>query len=227
VFDTQVGTNNAVPAKSQWLTLINSKLTVGQDTVDAGSALATVPAQSLFPFLDGYKIYAGRCAENNPTTSPNTGAMSTYSPTPGQILTMTTANDIRLPSINLRVINNTTTGAGVNGASVFIYPLDTTVCNNRWPTAQVTVAKQYTTSTGGTITYQGALPEPGFPYGKYRLCAQAGGKRGFADVFPYTTVTTVNEPVTNSKPAGNDPTYNASPDSIRIFLGTTGSCPAP
>jgi hypothetical protein len=224
VFDTQVNGATPVAAKSPSLTLANAKLTVGAKTFPTtpGAPVANINAQGLFPFTDGYGAYAGQCSVNAPSTYGVTTPV--YTPTAGSILTMTTANDIRVPSINLRVVSSTS-GTAFNGASVYIYPADTG-CTNRWTTPQTSANKTY-----GSTTYNATLPEPGYPYGTYRLCAQGnvGGttKRGFADVYPYTTSTSVNEVVSNTKAAGNNATYNSSPDSIRIYLGTTGSCPAP
>ncbi len=69
-------------------------------------AQATITAANLFPFLDGYGVFAGACSSNNPALAPtsNSALLQTFSPTPGQVLTMTTANDIRMPSINVRVV---------------------------------------------------------------------------------------------------------------------------
>jgi Tfp pilus assembly protein PilV len=215
IFDTVVAGTTVINQKSQWITLMNGKLTVGKKTVDAGSAQTTVGASGLFPFLDGYQVYAGQCAANNPTTSPNTGTLATATPTPGQVLTMPAANDVRLPAINLKVVS-ATSGTAISGATVKVYTADTG-CANTFP-AQTTNAS-------------GLLPLPGYPYGKYTICAQSGGKRGFADVFPYTTSTsppTSSETVTNYTPAGNSNTYNAATH-VRIWISSTlsptGTCP--
>jgi Tfp pilus assembly protein PilV len=215
VFDTQVNGATAVAAKSPSLTLTNAKLTVGAKTFPTtpGAPVANINAPNLFPFTDGYGAYAGKCSQNSPAASPNTGTLPVYTPTAGQTLTMTTANDIRVPSINIRVVSTTAGATYTTGASVYIYPADVG-CTNRWTTPQ-------------TSNASGAMPEPGFPYGKYTLCATAGGKRGFADQYPYTNTTTVNETISNNKAAGNSATYAATTDPIRIYLGTTGTCPAP
>ena len=78
----------------------NPKLAVQRKTVEAASGIpsATVTASGLYPFLDGYGIYAGECTTNAPAgTLPNTA------PIPGQ--TLTTSPKIRVPSINIRVLN--------------------------------------------------------------------------------------------------------------------------
>jgi hypothetical protein len=238
IFDTVVNGTTAVAAKSQWLTLTNSKLTVGQKTFQgspAGSPQSTVIAQTLFPFLDGYKAYAGSCSTNNPALAPtnNSALLPTYSPTPGQVLTMTSANDIRVPSINVQVVNASATA--VTGATVKITSADGG-CTNTFPN-QVTASKTY-----GTTTYTGTLPEPGFPYGTYRICAQAtatAGPHGHADIYSGTTpsydakststvaaetsTNRVDDLVSNTAAGGNSATPSTV-GHIRIRLNRTGVC---
>jgi hypothetical protein len=233
IFDTSVNGTVAINQKSRWLTIINSKLTVGQKVVDAGSALTTVPAQNLFPFLDGYKIYAGQCAANNPTTSPNTGTLPVYTPTPGQILTMGAANDIRVPSVNLQVVN--ASGTAVTGATVKITSADSG-CTNTFAN-QVTASKTY-----GSTTYTGTLPDPGFPYGTYRICAQAtatAGPHGHADIYSgstpsydakststvaaETSANRVDDLVSNTT-AGENSATPSTVGHIRIRLNRSGVC---
>jgi Tfp pilus assembly protein PilV len=221
IFDTSVnGTVSA--AKSQWLTVTNAKLTVGGKTFTASPATApntTVIAPDLFPFLDGYGVFAGQCSTNNPALAPtnNTSLLQTFSPTPGQILTMTTSNDIRVPSINVRII---TSGGTLVTASPFATVKVTTNdsgCANTFPNQ--------------TSNTSGAMPEPGFPYGTYKVCAQrtvAGTTmHGHADVRSlgvYASSTThVNDTVNNTDPAGN-PTNSTVDGAIQIRLSMTGPC---
>jgi hypothetical protein len=232
VFDTQVGTATAVAAKSQWLTLGNAKLAVGAKTFTASPATApntTISAPNLFPFTDGYGAYAGKCSTNNPGAVPNTGTLPVYTPTPGQTLTMTTSNDLRVPSINLQVVN--AAGTAVTGATVIIKTGDG--CTNTFPN-QVTASKLY-----GTTTYTGTLPEPGFPYGTYRICAQAtptAGPHGHADIYSSgydakststtaaeTSTNRVDDLVPNLTPGGNSPTPSTN-GHIRIRLNRSGVC---
>jgi hypothetical protein len=232
IFDTVVNGATAVAAKSQWLTLTNSKLTVGQKIFQGsptGSPQTTVIAQTLFPFLDGYKAYAGQCSTNNPALAPtnNSALLPTYTPTPGQILTMTTANDIRVPSINVRIVTSGTGSppAGFNGATIFVYSADSG-CATTFPT-QTSASKTY-----GSTTYPGAIPEPGFPYGNYKVCAQRTvtgvTTHGHADVLPYAATTThPNETVVNTNPAGNAADYTTTGSSIRILINQSGACHNP
>jgi Tfp pilus assembly protein PilV len=238
VFDTQVNGQTAVAAKSQWLTLGNALLTVGAKTFTASPTTApntTISAQNLFPFTDGYGAFAGKCSTNNPAVAPtsNTALLPVYTPTPGQILTMTTTNDVRVPSINLQVI--TASGSAVSNttpATVIVKTADTG-CTNTFPT-QTTTSKTY-----GTTTYTATLPEPGFPYGTYRVCAQAtatAGPHGHADIYSTgydikststvaaeTTTNRVDDPVSNTAAGGNTATPSTN-GHIRIRLNRSGVC---
>ena len=102
-FNTVVG-GIRLDAKSRWLTVNNPKLAAQRQVFDSLAQNTTVPAAGLFPFLDGYGLYAGQCTTNNPGgTLPNT------TPNPGA--TVTTSPKIRVPSINVRVVNSTSTAA--------------------------------------------------------------------------------------------------------------------
>ncbi|MBA3262581.1 MAG: type II secretion system protein [Thermoleophilaceae bacterium] len=228
-FDTKVGTAIAVTAKSQWATVTNAKLTVGSKTFQAspaGSPNTLVTASPLFPFLDGYGVYAGQCSANNPALPPTSSASSlqVFSPTPGQILTMPTTK-VRVPSINVGVVD--AAGTPLNGAAVFVETADSG-CANTFPTQ--------TAATANGIT--GSLPEPGFPYGTYRICAQASvtGPHGHADFYAggydaksTSTVATetpanrVDDLVSNTNPAGNT-TSTTTNGAIRIRLNRNNAC---
>ncbi|MEA2417848.1 MAG: hypothetical protein QOE60_54 [Thermoleophilaceae bacterium] len=238
-FDTVVNGNTitttpaAAAPKSQFLTVLNSKLTVGFETFEAsppGAPNSLVTAAPLFPFLDGYGVYAGKCVANNPANPPtsNPGALQIFSPTAGQIMT---TPRVRLPSVNVRVViaNTTTTGgaAGQNGLQVKIYPQDAG-CDAIDP--QTSAAATY-----GSTSLAGSLPNPGLPYGRYKLCAQrttgspAVTTHGNADVFPYDNSNSANtdEIVSNTNPAGNGVAWNASGGIIRVWIkpALTGGCP--
>ncbi len=211
-FDTAVNgtTSNA---ESRWLTLTNPKLIVGSKlfTAPTGSpdTEAQINATGLFPFLDGYTAYPGQCPAN-------AAGAKTYIPTPGQIF-LTTSNKLRVPSINIRVVTSSSTSgsgpAGVNGATVIIKS-DDSGCANVFP-------NQTTNSSG-------ALPQPGFPYGRYRLCAQrtvsGTTTHGHADIRPYSTSTgDTNEQIVNTAAAGNPVAFNTT-GAIRLWLNRSGAC---
>jgi Tfp pilus assembly protein PilV len=235
-FDTKIGAATAIAARSQFLTILNSKLTVGQKTIEASPAGAPgllITAIDLFPFLDGYDAYAGKCPTNNPATLPNTGTLPRFTPTPGQVLA--TNPKIRVPAINLRVVqvNGTTVQAGavvtVKTADGCAMTFPTQSSNTATPTAPLTA---------------GGLPQPGFPYGTYRICAQAtvSGqlRHGHADrrtgtgtgiydaksTNAYQTETAANlvdDPIPNTNPNGNATADNQN-GAIRVRLNRQGAC---
>ena len=53
-------------ALSSSITVANAKLPGGFKEFTAGSAVGSLDATGLFPFLDGYGVYAGTCRANNP-----------------------------------------------------------------------------------------------------------------------------------------------------------------
>jgi hypothetical protein len=232
IFETQVGTATAFASKSQWITLQNSKLTVGQKIVNAGSPATTISATGLFPFLDGYRIFAGGCTANNPSTYGAT--LPTYSPTPGQILTMGTTNDIRTPSINVQVLNASGSVASTSTTKVFVASADSG-CSQSWSNLAIS------NPTYGGIQYPSVLTEPGFPYGTYRLCAQASatGPHGHADVrsggvwsdngtsvLNESTNPATNEVVSNTAAGGTPltPPATATNGAVRIKMTRSGAC---
>ena len=157
-FDTKVGSASAQADDSRYVVVNNVKLTSQRKVFDAGAPVAQVPATDLFPFLDGYGLYAGQCAPQNVPA----GALPNTNPDPGE--TLTTSPKIRVPSINLRVLT-ANAGAAVPATSpfttVFVKPADG--CATTYPGQNVA-----TTTTGGLAS----LPKPGYPYGTYKLCAQ-------------------------------------------------------
>ncbi|HEX3278483.1 MAG TPA: hypothetical protein VHR40_08175 [Thermoleophilaceae bacterium] len=241
IFDTQVNGATAVAAKSQWLTLSNAKLTVGAKTFNASPSTApntNINATGLFPFLDGYGAFAGQCSTNNPAMAPtsNTSLLPVYTPTPGQVLTMTTSNDVRMPSINVQVVNAAGTAVSNTTPATVIVKTADGGCTNTFPT-QTTTSKTY-----GSTTYTATLPEPGFPYGTYRVCAQAtatAGPHGHADIYNSTTggydakststvaaetsTNRVDDLVSNTTAAGNTATPSTN-GHIRIRLNRNGIC---
>jgi type II secretory pathway pseudopilin PulG len=220
-FDTVVGATT-LAAESRWLTVSNSKMLVGSKLFTAPTASPDpepqLNATNLFPFLDGYSLYPGQC-------SVNAAGAKTYTPTPGQILTVASPNKLRLPAINIRVVtSNSTSGSGpvgLPGATVVIKSADAG-CGNTFPNQT-----SATTTAGG----QGALPAPGFPYGSYKVCAQqtVGGvtTHGHADVQPYASSSTAHtdETVVNTAAGGNTLSYNTA-GAIRVWIkpALTGPC---
>jgi type II secretory pathway pseudopilin PulG len=251
-FDTKVGSAAAVAAKSQYVVVNNPKLAAQRKVFSAASALLQVPAASLFPFLDGYGLYAGQCTNalsNNPG-----GALPNTTLAPG-VLPTATNPDLRVPSINIRVIRDdgavmpvaVPPTAAIPATTVFIKTADG--CATTYPPQTIV----NNPSTGGGLA---SLPEPGFPYGTYKLCAQrtlsgvtrhghadqrTGAGSGIYDAKSTSAVpaetaanrvddTIVNTTATGTPTIAANPIYPAAPalpgtnGSIIIRLNRTGPC---
>jgi hypothetical protein len=227
-FNTVVnGTTVSSGVDSQWATVSNASLSAPfykSFQTTSGTPNTLVVANPLYPFIGNpsYGVYAGQCTTNNPTTAPNSGSYATITPVGGPSPGGTATAVARVPSINLRVTDSGGTTA-VNGATVKIKTADG--CSTTYP-SQTSAAATY-----GSTTFQGALPEPGFPYGKYQLCAQKANfptagvtTHGHADVNPYVSASShVDEVVSNTAPNGNATGFNST-GAIRLRLNQTGPC---
>ena len=153
-FDTKVGANPVQAAQEEVVTVSHSNLPApGRRSFDpAGGAASTINATSLFPFTSAYNVYAGSCAANDPSSynsnyySSNPGAVTVA---PGGSYAVT----VREPAINIR-----TERSGVNfpGADVHV-DLTSSGCTQSFPNQ--------------TSNSSFALPDPGFPFGTYSVCA--------------------------------------------------------
>jgi hypothetical protein len=208
-FETVVGTTT-IAAQSRWLSVGNSGMTVSPKLLTGtGTAPATttqINASNLFPFTGGYSVYPGQC-------TANAAGAKTYVTDPGTIVS-TATNKLRVPSINIHVVNSA--GTNTTGAFVYIKPADS--CANWFPQQ---------TSTNTTAGGAAALPNPGFPYGTYKLCAQNSGGtlHGHGDVRTGTGYDTghIDETITNTAAGGNTVTATTA-GAIRIMLNQTGAC---
>ena len=92
------------------------ELAVQWPTVDGLSNSTQVSKSGLCPFTDGYGGAAGRCTQNQPATVQN------VTTDPGLPTTLTGNARIWTPSINLRVVSNTSTSSPTftNGATVSV-----------------------------------------------------------------------------------------------------------
>jgi type II secretory pathway pseudopilin PulG len=244
-FQTKVGSFAAVSSKSRYIEYNNAKLAVQWPMVDDGTNAAnwgTVTTPEIYPFLDGYGVYAGQCSQNQPSAA----LLQNVSVSPN---TATTTNPkIWTPSINIRVLNAGGTAVPTTTTTIFVTTADG--CSTTYPSQTMT---NTTTTTGGGV---GAMPEPGFPYGSYKICAQttisgttthghADQKTGTspgvydtrqtASATAETAANLVNDTIVNNAQAGvpniaANPIYPATPilpaqlNSIIIRLNRNGAC---
>jgi len=183
-FDTKVGAAAAVAAAARAATVANPNLpSPGRKSTTLSSWPAspnTISFATLYPFTGGYGTFAGDCAANDPTTydanyyTANPGLVAV---TPGGTFGVT----VRVPAINLVVKNSS--NVILQNARVFVTPLDSG-CGSTYPT-------QLTNSSG-------ALPSPGYPFGRYFICADGNSKRAFATVNNFTAAGTAATTMTLS-----------------------------
>lgn len=199
-FDTKQGTFAAQPAYSQYVRLASSGLaSPGFQTGSLGTLPPSTPNTfnftSLYPFTSGFAFFGGNCDANDPTTWVSSYTANTQAVAPGGTYNVTA----RLPAIWIRVQR-----AGVNLANA-----DVKITTNDSTCTTQSYSMQKTTAT--TATPPAALPSPGFPWGKYTVCADSS-------VAGTARKVTVN--VNNTAAAGTSQTTINIPTSG----GTTGNC---
>jgi type II secretory pathway pseudopilin PulG len=109
------------------------------------SPAGSMSLTNIFPFTSSYTVWAGSCSSEDPPSgqTPQSGTVS-----PGG----NTSVAVHLPPVNITVKQGT---SAVQNARVFV---TATPCGENYPTFQQTSAS-------------GALPNPGFPYGTFTICA--------------------------------------------------------
>jgi type II secretory pathway pseudopilin PulG len=191
-----LGASTPVAAQSKSISVNNAKLpSPGWKTYTQTTAQNSITAASLYPFLDGYGVYAGTCEPNNPTqwdsdyfTTVGTAAFTV--PTPGQ-----TSNVVaRMPAINVEVQKSGATSPPLAGARIFVKNGDTD-CTETYP-SQLSNAV-------------GAMPTPGFPWGEYKVCADDNAGHRSQVISPL---------VQNTNPAGTSKIV------LKLPTTNTGNC---
>jgi hypothetical protein len=114
-------------------------------------------------------VWAGGCTSGNPLTYSRPGVTAT--PLPGGSVPVT----LRQPAIH------PTQATGVPGYGTFTFPQGVTVMYTSTDSGCNEVYTQTTNSTG-------KVPNPGTPYGNYKLCASYGGARARLEPYLNNTV---------------------------------------
>ena len=135
-FVTRYGSSTEEPkaATAQAITLFNTAMTearvfksvVGPPTLPAGQPISEIKtANSLFPFDDGYSVYAGSCEDNNPDPEgkhPSAAVVQATVSAGGNA-----EAKIELPALRLTVYRGSNTGsAKAPGAEVVIHDTNCT-----------------------------------------------------------------------------------------------------
>jgi Tfp pilus assembly protein PilV len=155
-FDTKIGAAAVSAALGKGFQVANSNLPAPNTRAfTSGSAAASISSGSvLFPFSDGYAVYGGSCAANDPRAYGQAAPIVAVNPA------ATSSVTVRLPALNIVV--KTSAGALLPTANVRITP--PSGCGSVF-TAPLSAAAVLTT--------------PAQPYGDYGVCANnvTGTKR--------------------------------------------------
>jgi Tfp pilus assembly protein PilV len=150
---------------TQWgsISVANAKLPNGYKSFESGTVASSTDADSLFPFHDGYGVFAGTCEANNPAIWDSdyfeTSGYGLVQLDPGDLIE---AVQVVVPMLTVRVKQG---GVAVN-AQVSVtqrdpaYDCDATIVN---------------TGANG-IGSDGSI-DIAVPFGHYRVCAAYGGRR--------------------------------------------------
>ena len=154
-FDSVIG-GSTVAVQGTGFMVSNSALpSPSTRTFTSGSAQASISSgTTLFPFSDGYGVWAGSCAANDPGLYGQTPPIVSVNPAAASSVTL------RMPALNIIVKNSA--GALLPTANVRITP----------PSG---CGSTYTAALSASAT----LSSPAMPYGDYGVCANntSGTKR--------------------------------------------------
>jgi type II secretory pathway pseudopilin PulG len=201
--DVPAGVATDHPVRAASISVANARVPGGFKPFPSASGQQDrLTASSLFPFLDGYSVFTGRCPDANPTrfassyfTTPGNGGFSNVAPGGSASV------QVRQGSLDLTVTRrpaSTWVPAGA-GMQVKVTPTGTD-CG---------AAMTWTTAGDGRVTKPStpSFPfDPSLPYGSYSVCASDGSQRG-------TTTVDVSSVDPRPDPGGT------------IRLSVSGTCP--
>lgn len=167
-------TPTGAPARWTSIGVANGKLPNGYKTFPAGAMEAGKDVTNLFPFRDGYGVFAGSCEENNPGTA--------YFQTPGSGYVMLDPGDALEPvTVTMPVLRVAVTRSGSPvDAQVTVTQRDGSDCSALVYDTDAHGDPADAGTPGGdpdSIGGDGVVDIP-LPFGRYRVCAafnHAGG----------------------------------------------------
>jgi hypothetical protein len=136
----------------------NAKLPGGIRDFTSATAVTSIDATGLFPFLDGYGVYAGGCAKNNPSYWD-----PTYFSSSGKgFVTLAPSDNLKDVNVQMGVVNvnvKNSASAVLSGARVVLRQADSgTGCN-----VDLLMANLTTDAAGSASAV--------LPFGTYSVCA--------------------------------------------------------
>jgi Tfp pilus assembly protein PilV len=219
IFDTETLGGATVPATTTQLSAANPGVSTGPFAPFAGErvwdptggALATISATGLYPFSDGYNLYAGGCpgadpTKNDPDYFTTLGAGSVVAVDPGAA---SPAVKVRVPSIDLRVLYNGAPLAATYVATTRIVATQTSPGCTTNP-EKFTFGAPSTDANGWMLT-------PALPFGSYSVCVES--KTPATPTTPRKKSMTVNNYYHRGVKPVADPSAPVSPV---IDLNTSG-----
>jgi Tfp pilus assembly protein PilV len=170
-FDTETLGGATVPATTTQLSAANSGVPSGPFAPFAGErvwdptggAVGTISATALFPFKDGYSLYGGGC----PGADPQKNDPDYYTTFPSANVAVnpgvaSPAVQVRIPSINLRVLYNAAPLASTYQAYTRILVTSTsTNCSEKF------------SFPAPSTDANGWMLNPALPFGTYKVCAES------------------------------------------------------
>ncbi len=157
-------TPTGAPTTYKAISVANAKLSNGLKAYTWSPATATRDVESLFPFHDGYGVYAGSCKANNPAVWDSdyfeTSSYGFADPDPGEMLKPV---QVQVPEIEITVRRLLSSSpVAFNTAQVYVKERDTAY--------QCTATLETLTSPTATYnpSYKFTVP---VPFGNYEVCA--------------------------------------------------------
>jgi hypothetical protein len=195
---------------TQWgsISVANSKLPNGFKPFPSATLGTSKDADNLFPFHDGYGVFAGTCEANNPAVWDSdyfqTSGSGFAAPDPGELLEPV---QVVVPRIQVRVLRGT---AGLTFSHVQIYVKqidDDYDCESVIYNSGV-----IPTGTPHPSSYSFTVP---VPFGNYRVCAAVRAPTG--STWRYALTGTTGQP---ANPDRTEPPLD--PTAIEVKVPTSG-----
>jgi len=159
-------TPSGAPTQARSIGVANSKLPNGYKTFPTAVAASSADADDLFPFHDGYGVYAGDCEANNPAIWDSdyfeTAGYGHVAPEPGDLLESV---QVVVPQLRVVVRRNSGSSSSFTDARVSVQQVDG---------AYDCEAVVYNSGlVSGSFGSSGVTFDIPLPFGRYQVCASA------------------------------------------------------